>query len=83
MFWNDLVRRWRKESRAISPRLLRSAGGHVAVLPHPQGTRQVRPLLVVLAVLALLLVVMFGSGRAGVVENTTEPNPPASVLTGA
>ncbi len=30
---SDLVRRWRREHRAVDPRALRSAGGHVAVLP--------------------------------------------------
>jgi len=83
MFWDDLVRRWRKETKANSPRLLRAAGGHVAVLQAPQRTRQVRPLLVILAILALLLLLLFGSGRAGVVTNTTEPTQPASVLTSA
>jgi hypothetical protein len=83
MFWDDLVRRWRKETKANSPRLLRAAGGHVAVLPAPQRTRQVRPLLVVLAILALFLLLLFGSGRAGVVTNTTEPTQPASVLMSA
>jgi hypothetical protein len=81
MFWDDLVRRWRKETKTISPRLLRAAGGHVAVLPDPQRARRVRPLL--LAILALLLLLLFGSVRVGVVTNTTEPTPSARVLTSA
>jgi hypothetical protein len=81
MFWDDLVRRWRKENSDNSPRLLRAAGGHVAVLPAPRRTRQLRPVLVVLAVLALLLVLLFGSGRIGDVTNTAEPSQPVSVLT--
>jgi len=83
MFWDDLVRRWRNEAKAVSPRFLRAAGGHVAVLPDPRRTRQVRPLLVVLAILALVLLLLFGSGRVGVVTNTAEPTQPASVLTRA
>lgn len=83
MFWDDLIRRWRKETRANSPRLLRAAGGHVAVLPDPQRARQIHPLLLlVLAILALLVLLLFGSGRVGVVTNTPEPTQPAAVLTG-
>jgi hypothetical protein len=80
MFWDDLVRRWRKSNKANSPRLLRAAGGHVAVLPSPQRARQVRPLLVILAILALLLLLLFRSGRIEMVPNTTEPTQPTSVL---
>jgi len=83
MFWDDLVRRWRKETKANSPRLLRAAGGHVAVLPNPQRARRVRSLLLVLAILALLVVLLFGSGRVGPVTNTPEPPQPAGVLTNA
>jgi hypothetical protein len=83
MFWDDLVRRWRKEAKTISPRLLRAAGGHVAVLPDPRRERRARPLLVVLMVLALLLLLLLGSGRVGVVTNTSEPTQPAIVLTSA
>jgi hypothetical protein len=32
MFWDDLVRRWRRDARGVDPRLLRAAAGHVAVL---------------------------------------------------
>ena len=83
MFWDDLVRQWRKDAKTISPRLLRAAGGHVAVLPNPQRARRVRPLLVALAILALLLLLLFGSGRVGVVTDTAEPTQPASALTSA
>jgi hypothetical protein len=80
MFWDDLVGRWRRETKSNSPRLLRAAGGHVAVLPNPQRTRQVRPLLLILAILAAILLLLFGSGRAGVVTNTSEPTQPTGVL---
>src|SRR5664279_5036272 len=32
MFWDDLVRRWRRENRLMGGRLLRGAAGNVAVL---------------------------------------------------
>ena len=83
MFWDDLVRRWRREARGNSPRLLRAAGGHVALLPTPQRARRVRPLLVALAILtALVLFLLFGSGRVGVATNPPEP-PPVTVGSGA
>ena len=81
MFWDDLVRRWRNETKTIDPRILRAAAGHVAVLPNPQRARRVRPLL--LAILALLLLLLFGSVRGGVVTNTVEPTQPTSVLPSA
>jgi len=83
MFWDDLIRRWRRETKLNSPRLLRAAGGHVAVLPAPQRARQVRPLLVVLAILGLLLLLWSRSTTGGEVTNTAEPTQPASVLRSA
>ncbi|MCI0584400.1 MAG: hypothetical protein L0227_16185 [Chloroflexi bacterium] len=80
MFWDDLVRRWRRDSKANSPRLLRAASGHVAVLPDPRRARQVRPLLTVAAIL-LLLLLLLASGRVGVMTNTAEPTQPTSALT--
>lgn len=83
MFWNDLVRRWRRETKLNSPRLLRAAGGHVAVLPTPQRARQVRPLLMVLVILGLVLLLWSRSATGGEVTNTAEPTQPASVLRSA
>jgi hypothetical protein len=80
MFWDDLIRRWRREAKLNSPRLLRAAGGHVAVLPAPRRARQVRPFLLVLVILGLMLLFLSRSGSVGVVTNTAEPAPPASVL---
>ena len=54
MFWDDLVRRWRREHRAVDPAELRAAGGHVAVLPAPRRRRRSR--LPWLAILALAIV---------------------------
>ena len=51
MFWDDLVRRWRRDVGGLSPRLLRAAGGHVAVLPAPRPRRRLQlPWLVLIAV---------------------------------
>lgn len=54
MFWDDLVRRWRRDAGVLSPRLLRAAGGHVAALPAPRPRRRSRVrLLLLLALVAL------------------------------
>lgn len=66
MFWDDLVRRWRRESGVVSPRLLRGAGGHVAVLPTPRRQRRSRLLLLLLALLAAAALLLVGSGRVSV-----------------
>jgi len=60
MFWDDLIRRWRRDVRGLSPRLLRAAAGHVAVLPALKPRQRSRvPWLVlvalILAVIALLV----------------------------
>lgn len=80
MFWDDLVRRWRREYKTNSPRLLRAAGGHVAVLPAPQRARQMRSLLVVLAIIALVLLLATRSRTSTGVTVTPEPPPSASIL---
>jgi len=80
MFWDDLVRRWRREARANSPESLRAMGGHVAVLPSPRRARQSRSMLLILAILALFLLLVSRSGTLDVKTNTTEPTPPAGTL---
>ncbi len=80
MYWDDLIRRWRRETRVNSPRLLRAAGGHVAVLPAPRRARQVRPLLVILAIVALVLLLLPKSGTSSGVTVTSPPAPSAHVL---
>jgi hypothetical protein len=45
MFWDDLMRRWRRENRLMGGRLLRGAAGNVAVLPEPHPQRRRRWLL--------------------------------------
>jgi len=58
MFWDDLVRRWRRDTGGMSPRLLRAAAGHVAVLPTPKPRRRLRVpwlLLIALGIAAIVL----------------------------
>jgi len=83
MYWDDLIRRWRRETKANSPRLLRAAGGHVAVLPTPRRAPQVRPLLVILAFVALVLLRLPKSGTSDVVTVTPPAAPSAYVLVSA
>lgn len=65
MFWDDLVRRWRRDVRGVDPRQLRAAAGHVAVLPAPRRRRRSRiPWLIVIAVAIALIGLLLQSGRA-------------------
>lgn len=79
MFWDDSIRRLRREHGAISPRLLRAAGGHVAIVPAHLG-RRVRPLavLVVLAVLAVAALVE--SGRFSIHPNVAPQAPTSAAV---
>ena len=74
MFWDDLVQPWRRESRVISPQLLRGAGGYVAVLPAPRRQRRTR-LLLLLVLLAVGALLLFGSGRVSVTSTETQVSP--------
>ena len=68
MFWDDLIRRWRRDTGGTSPRLLRAVAGHVAVLPPPRPRRRLRVpwlLLIALAIAAILLLVQGGQVQAG------------------
>jgi hypothetical protein len=67
MFWDDLVRRWRREASGLDPRLLRAAAGQVAALPAPRQRRRspVRWLLLIaLGVALLVLLVQTGHAQA-------------------
>lgn len=62
MFWDDLVRRWRRDNRALPPGALRAAAGNVAVLPSPRPRR--RPGLSALFVLIVgVLVLLVATGQ--------------------
>jgi hypothetical protein len=64
MFWDDLVRRWRRESGGMSSRALRAAAGHVAVLPTPRPRRRARlPWLVLVSIAFALLVLLLQHGE--------------------
>ena len=52
MFWDDLMRRWRRDIGSVDQRTLRGTGGNVAALPAPRRQRRWRPVLL-LAVLAI------------------------------
>ena len=45
MFWDDLMRRWRRDIGSVDQRLLRGTAGNVAALPAPRRQRRSRSLL--------------------------------------
>jgi type VI protein secretion system component VasF len=64
MFWDDLVRRWRREAGGLNPALLRAAAGNVAALPAPRRRRGSRLVFWLMAlVLTIALLVMLGVVR--------------------
>lgn len=67
MFWDDLIRRWRRDNRGLSPSLLRAAAGHVAVLPPAKPRRRLRVpwlILIALGIAAIVLLVQSGQVQA-------------------
>jgi hypothetical protein len=59
MFWDDLMRRWRRDNRALDPRLMRAAAGNVAVLPSPRPRRRSRlPWVLLVALLVAAAAVL-------------------------
>jgi hypothetical protein len=65
MFWDDLIRRWRRDVRGLSPRLLRAAAGHVAVLPAPKPRQRSRvPWLVLVALIVAVIALLVQGGQA-------------------
>jgi len=64
MFWDDLIRRWRRDTGGVSPRLLRAAAGHVAVLPTPKPRQRLRiPWLFLIALGIAVIVLLFQSDQ--------------------
>jgi hypothetical protein len=63
MYWDDLVKRWRRDSRARHPAQLQAAGGHVAVLPErrPRRTGHLLPLILLALAIALALLLLGAS----------------------
>jgi hypothetical protein len=58
MFWDDLVRRWRRDAGGLSPRLLRGAAGQFAIWPGPRPNRSRRVQFVLLTALGLALIAL-------------------------
>lgn len=74
MFWDDLIRRWRRDSGGVSPRLLRAAAGHVAVLPAPRPRRRSRvPWLFLVALGLAVIVLLSQSGQVQAVLGALRP----------
>jgi len=65
VFWDDLVRRWRREHRVVDPRELRAVGGHAAVLPAPRRRRRLRLpwfAIIALAIIGAVALVLLSGG---------------------
>jgi hypothetical protein len=54
MYWDDLIRHWRRGTPRESQRLLRAAAGHVTVLPAPRPRPRRRLLWLVTALIGSL-----------------------------
>ena len=62
MYWDDLMRRWRREHRVLSERLLVGAGGLVATMPTRQRRRHPLLVMILAIVVALGAIALLGSG---------------------
>jgi hypothetical protein len=75
MFWDDLIRRWRRDNRQLGRRLLAGAAGYVAVAPsRPRRSRMTLALLIVAVGVLLALAVATGRVQAATAwpEGSTE-----------
>lgn len=62
MYWDDLLRRWRRDNPRLGPRLLAGSAGRVAVAPSRRRQSRRTLLALVVAVLVLLALAL-GGGR--------------------
>jgi hypothetical protein len=62
MFWDDLIRRWRRDNRQLGHRLLAGAAGYVAVAPSRPRRSRVSLVLLMVAV-GVLLALAVATGR--------------------
>jgi hypothetical protein len=62
MYWDDLLRKWRRDNRSLGPRMLAGTAGMVAVTPNRRRGSRRTLVALVLAVL-VLLALGIGSGR--------------------
>jgi hypothetical protein len=79
MFWDDLVRRWRRDNRQLSPRLLAGAAGYVAVAPTRPRRSRVTLVLLIIAVGALLALAV-ASGRVQAAVGWSNDSSEAAIL---
>jgi hypothetical protein len=63
MFWDDLVRRWRRDVGALDPALLRRVAGNVAALPAPRRRRGSRLVTAVIALVGSIALLWLLGGR--------------------
>ena len=60
MFWDDLMRRWRRDQRVPDGDVLQAAGGHVAMLPAQRRRGRFHvPWWVAVALIAALAALLF------------------------
>ncbi len=66
MFWDDLVRRWRRDAGTRDGRLLAAAAGNVAVYPAPQRSRRLGTRWLVVIALVAAVVALLATGHGSV-----------------
>ena len=58
MFWERLLRRFRRDARAFDPAVLQTAGGHGAALPPAQPRRRAHLGWIILIAMGVALVLL-------------------------
>lgn len=80
MFWDDLVRRWRRENRQLGPHLLAGAAGHVAVAP-ARRRRGRGGVILVIAGLGALLALAVATGKVHAAPGSPDgAGPPTTAV---